>query len=206
MSTGADGSREDIVSGRRNQAESTTEIIADVPDDTGSNADFAGTVIFQVGPQEGELSPRRVTLDGILGIGYAGNIGPVGPLPPLGTGTGVVGWGGVVTGTGVLGVGGPEPSHLGGAGVVGVASGGDVPDSEKTSNVGVFGHSNTGSGGAFESGSKTGVAGSSGSGTGGIITSTSGVGVIGHSENDRGGVFSFGKLGKSSAQLRLTPL
>jgi hypothetical protein len=103
-------SGDDIEAGRITSGESTTHLIAAIPSE--KDVDFNGDVIFQVGPQQGELRPNH-TIHAILGLGTNG------VLPSPG-GTGVMGFGGPNQGTGVFGLGGGSGGGSGGNGSGGI--------------------------------------------------------------------------------------
>jgi len=112
-------SGDDIKAGRATGANSTTFLVGEKIDDD-NPPDFAGDVIFVVGPLRVPARSPGHTVGGILGIGTNGS--PTGPPEVSRGGVGITGFGGQNQGTGVLGVGSGE-EHQGGIGVHG--QGGD---------------------------------------------------------------------------------
>ena len=137
MSTG-----DSIKAGEITTAYNTTDLVAEPKWDNYHRTEFAGTVIFRVGPSNNykDNEVPEATLDGLQSLGLYG-------------GTGIIGQGGQIvdtraTGVGVLGIGGAPmtdadvPPDTGGIGVKGIAGGvadGVVGTSDAHFRSGVFG-------------------------------------------------------------------
>jgi hypothetical protein len=178
-----------IKAGAITTAYSTTDLVAEQNWDHFHPSDFAGAVIFRVGPSDRDQRQPDVTVDGIQGAGYAG-------------------------GTGLVGLGGPFEDG-GGVGVKGIAAGtadGVVGLSDAGTKSGVFGFNSLAKGepdvaafgvfGRCDTPGGAGVGAESALGVGARAHSGGNDGVVGLSDaHFKSGVFGFNSTAQASRNI-----
>src|SRR5262245_55812902 len=127
---GSEETGDELIAGENNGANDTTRIVGERPEDE-PDIDFNGSEILEVVPlprpggpvdqQAAENRSPRHSIDGIVGVGWNGNLAfpVINPqVAPMDQARGVIGKGGLNSGTGVEGHG--SNLRKGGIGVRGI--------------------------------------------------------------------------------------